>query len=117
MGNVRALNNLKNNLRRNGILLRALERGVYVKNFSRSLPKLLLTLPHSLLTEAIALMMGHLTLDENWLRLIARLPGAVLATRLPKLGAKQRQKKICFSRLAFITSHFGVLCTPAQIKI
>ncbi len=105
-GDIRTLNNLKNNLRWNGTLLHELGHAVDFKYIDPSLPFLLRTVPHSLSTEAIALLMGRLALNEDWLREIARLPEAVLAERLPLLRAQQRNGQLSFARWVFVMSHF-----------
>lgn len=105
-GDIRTLNNLKDTLRWNGTLLHELGHGVDFKYIDPSLPFLLRTVPHALSTEAIALLMGRLTLDVAWLSEIARLPDAGLAERLHKLSAQRRNTQILFARWVFVMSHF-----------
>lgn len=105
-GDVRTLNNLKNTLRWNETLLHELGHGVYFKYINRSLPFLLRTVPHALSTEAIALLMGSLTLDETWLGEVARLPEQVLSERLPILREQRRHSEFLFARWVFVVSHF-----------
>lgn len=105
-GDIRTLNNLKNTLRWNGTLLHELGHGVDFKYIDRSLPYLLRTVPHALSTEAIALLMGRLNLEEAWLTDIARLPEGVLSERLPKLSAQRRNTQILFARWVFVMSYF-----------
>ncbi|MEE9512950.1 MAG: M2 family metallopeptidase, partial [Anaerolineales bacterium] len=67
-GDIRTLNNLEPNLRWTKTLLHELGHAVYDKYLDRELPWILRTPPHTLSTEAIAIMMGALTSDEVWLR-------------------------------------------------
>jgi peptidyl-dipeptidase A len=87
-------------------LLHELGHAVNLKYIDPSLPFLLRTVPHSLSTEAIALLMGRIALDEDWLRRIAHLPESVLAERLPRLRAQQRYTQILFARWVFVMAHF-----------
>ncbi len=105
-GDVRILCNLKNNLRWHGTILHELGHAVYNQYIDPSLPYLLRTAAHSLSTEAIALLMGRLTLKEDWLRQIAALPDEVLTQRLPLLHAQERHRQILFARWVFVMSHF-----------
>ncbi|MBI1801803.1 MAG: M2 family metallopeptidase, partial [Chloroflexi bacterium] len=105
-GDTRILCNLKNDLRWNTTILHELGHAVYNQLIDPALPYLLRTPAHSLSTEAIALLMGRLTLKEDWLGLIGRLPDAVLAERLPRLRAQERNRQILFARWVFVMSHF-----------
>ena len=87
-GDTRILCNVKHDLRWNGTMLHELGHAVYNRSIDRALPYLLRTPAHSLSTEAIALLMGRLTLNGDWLREIAGLPPAAVEQLLPLL---QRQ--------------------------
>jgi peptidyl-dipeptidase A len=63
---VRALCNLQPSLRWMTAMLHELGHGVYDKYISMELPWLLRTFPHLISTEAMAILMGTLTLDPEW---------------------------------------------------
>jgi peptidyl-dipeptidase A len=65
-GDVRMLCNLKPTLRWMDTLLHELGHGVYDKYIPQDLPWLLRTPAHILSTEAMALMMGNITIDPEW---------------------------------------------------
>lgn len=65
-GDIRILCNLQPSLRWMDTLLHELGHGVYDRYIPRELPWLLRTIPHILSTEAMALLMGNITLDPEW---------------------------------------------------
>jgi len=65
-GDIRILCNLQPSLRWMDTLLHELGHGVYDRYIPRALPWLLRTVPHILSTEAMALLMGSITLDPEW---------------------------------------------------
>ena len=67
-GDVRTLCNLRPNEKWMGTLLHELGHAAYDKFLPRSLPFLLRTPAHTLSTEAVAMYMGRLTRDPEWLR-------------------------------------------------
>jgi peptidyl-dipeptidase A len=105
-GDVRTLNNLEPNHRWNQTLLHELGHAVYDKYLDPALPWLLRRPPHTLSTEAIALMMGGLTYDEEWLTRVAGAP-AHEAERLSR-AAKERERaeRLIFTRWCLVMTHF-----------
>jgi len=67
-GDVRTLCNLRPNEKWASTLLHELGHAAYDKFIPRSLPFILRTPAHTLSTEAIAMFMGRLTRDPEWLR-------------------------------------------------
>ncbi|MBN2306120.1 MAG: M2 family metallopeptidase, partial [Anaerolineae bacterium] len=65
-GDIRVLCNLSPTLRWMDTLLHELGHAVYDQYIAEDLPWLLRTIPHILSTEAMALLMGALTLDPEW---------------------------------------------------
>jgi peptidyl-dipeptidase A len=74
-GDVRVLCNLRQNERWMGTLLHELGHAAYDRFIPASLPYILRTVAHTMVTEAIAMFMGRLTRDPEWL---ARETGAEL---------------------------------------
>jgi peptidyl-dipeptidase A len=105
-GDIRTLNNLEPNHRWNQTLLHELGHAVYDKYVEPELPWLLRRPPHTLSTEAIALMMGGLTFDEEWLTQVAGVP-AHEAERLSR-AAKERERaeRLIFTRWCLVMTHF-----------
>jgi peptidyl-dipeptidase A len=105
-GDVRTLNNLESNHRWNETLLHELGHAVYDKYIDQSLPWLLREPPHTLSTEAIALMMGSLTYDQEWLVEVAGAP-ASQAEHLSR-AAKERDRagRLIFTRWCLVMTSF-----------
>jgi len=70
-GDVRTLCNLRPNEKWMGTLLHELGHAAYDKLLPRGLPFLLRQPAHTLSTEAVAMFMGRLTRDPEWLREVA----------------------------------------------
>src|SRR3972149_2418868 len=75
-GDIRPLNNLERKHRLNRALHHELGHAVYEQYLDPQLPWLLRAPAHILSTEAIAITMGSLTLDREWLTAILGVPGA-----------------------------------------
>lgn len=105
-GDVRTLNNLVPNRRWNETLLHELGHAVYDKYIDRSLPWILREPPHTLSTEAIALLMGGLVYHVEWLKDILGLP-PVEAERIGE-AARQRTRaaRLIFTRWCLVMTHF-----------
>jgi peptidyl-dipeptidase A len=105
-GDVRTLNNLQPNHRWNETLLHELGHAVYDKYQDRSLPWVLRGPPHTLTTEAIAILMGSLTYDQDWLTTIAGVPAGEAAA-LAKAGqAQERAVRLIFTRWVLVMTNF-----------
>ena len=105
-GDVRTLNNLQPNASWNGTLLHELGHGVYDKYIDLSLPWLLRTPPHTLSTEAIALMMGSLVNDAEWLRKYAGLSAAEAKRVAALAAARERAAQLIFTRWVLVMTNF-----------
>ena len=105
-GDVRTLNNLEPNHRWNETLLHELGHAVYDKYLDYSLPWLLRAPPHTLSTEAMALMMGSLTYDREWLEQIVGVPAAEAARVSAAAKAQERALRLIFTRWVLVMTNF-----------
>ncbi len=105
-GDIRTLNNLEPNHRWNQTLLHELGHAVYDKYVESTLPWVLRKPPHTLSTEAIALMMGGLTFDREWLVQVAGAPASE-ADRLSRAAReRERAERLIFTRWCLVMTHF-----------
>lgn len=105
-GDIRTLNNLEANKDWTETLLHELGHAVYDKYIDRSLPWLLRRPPHSLSTEAIALMTGGFTHREDWLTQILGTP-ADQAKRIAAAAKEQeRAQRLVFTRWVLVMTNF-----------
>ena len=104
-GDVRTLNNLQPNHRWNETLLHELGHAVYDKYQDRRLPWVLRGPPHTLTTEAIAILMGSLTYDAEWLSQIVGVPPAEAAALAAAGQAQQRAVRLIFTRWVLVMTH------------
>ena len=105
-GDIRTLNNLEPNHRWNQTLLHELGHAVYDKYVEATLPWLLRKPSHTLSTEAIALMMGALTFDQEWLVQVAGAPASE-AERLSRAAReRERAERLIFTRWCLVMTHF-----------
>lgn len=105
-GDVRTLNNLVPNHRWNETLLHELGHAVYDKYLDYSLPWLLRTPPHTLSTEAIAIMMGSLSYDPEWLEQIVGVPASEAARVSKEAKAQSRALRLIFTRWCLVMTNF-----------
>jgi peptidyl-dipeptidase A len=113
-GDVRTLNNLEPNHHWNETLLHELGHGVYDKYQDRSLPWLLRGYPHILSTEAIAILMGALVNDGEWLAQVAGVPAAEAARVARAAQDFARASDLLFTRWVLVMTHFerGLYADP-----
>ena len=105
-GDIRTLNNLRPDHRWMTTLLHELGHAVYDKYIDPDLPWLLRTPAHTLSTEAIAILMGDLASEADWLRQVAGAPAAE-ADRLARAAAeKARASRLVFTRWVLVMTHF-----------
>lgn len=105
-GDVRTLNNLEPNRRWTSTLLHELGHAVYDKYQKRETPWLLRKPPHTLSTEAIALLTQSAIAEPEWLSEVLELdPGAAETTAR---AAKQveRAHALVFTRWVLVMTHF-----------
>lgn len=105
-GDVRVLCNNEPSERWMGTMLHEFGHAVYDKYLPQSLPFLLRAPAHSLSTEAIAELFGHLSQDLRWMRQVARLPESVLAPAESAIRAHQRMALLVFVRWGLVMCHF-----------
>jgi peptidyl-dipeptidase A len=105
-GDVRTLNNLEPNHRWNETLLHELGHAVYDKFQNPAMPWALRTPPHTLSTEAIALLMGSLTFDADWLTQIAGVPSSEAAHISQAASAQARAQRLIFTRWVLVMTNF-----------
>lgn len=105
-GDVRTLNNLERNHHWVETLHHELGHAVYNKHIDRSLPWLLRRPPHTLSTEAIAIMMGELTSDRHWLHSIAGVPQAEAERLSHSLEKHVRAQRLIFTRWCLVMTNF-----------
>ncbi|MBN1680034.1 MAG: M2 family metallopeptidase [Anaerolineae bacterium] len=105
-GDIRVLSNLKPNLRWMDTLLHEMGHAVYDKYIPQDLPWLLCTVPHILTTEAMALLMGSVTLDPEWHEQILGVPAGE-AAKVIKAGAERfRLEALIFARWVLVVVNF-----------
>jgi peptidyl-dipeptidase A len=105
-GDVRTLNNLEPSHRWAATLLHELGHAIYDQYIDHALPWMIRTPPHSLSTEAIALMMETLTYDSGWLSSVLGIKDDE-AERLSIAAAEQeRAQRLIFTRWAMVMTDF-----------
>ncbi len=105
-GDIRTLCNLRPNRYWLDTLLHELGHGVYDQYVPRGIPWLLRTSAHTLSTEAMALIMGSIIFEKDWLIQIRGLP----VTEVDKLTAAirryERLKELIFTRWVLVMVNF-----------
>lgn len=105
-GDVRTLNNLEASHRWTTTLLHELGHAIYDKYIDPQMPWILRKPPHSLSTEAIAIMMGSLANDRRWLSDVLQVPDDV-ADELAQHSLKQeRARGLTFTRWCLVMTNF-----------
>lgn len=105
-GDVRILANLRPNESSMSTLLHELGHATYSKYIDRQLPFILRNEPHLLATEAIAMMMGRLTKDPDWLNKVLDLPGDEARRLAPKLAHRLQLGELIFIRWGLVVVYF-----------
>lgn len=105
-GDIRTLNNLERNLRWNTTLLHELGHAIYQKYIDRELPWFLRSPPHSLSTEAVAILMETLVNDRKWLTQILNVPKEDAEQISNIAHARQRAGRLIFTRWCLVMTHF-----------
>jgi len=105
-GDVRTLNNLQPNQRWADTLLHELGHAVYDKYLDFDQHWALRSPPHLLSTEAIALMMGGLTYNAQWLTEVLGLKAAEATEIAKQMRTKERFAKLIFTRWVLVMTHF-----------
>ena len=105
-GDVRVLCNLVPDEYWMNTLLHELGHGVYDTYLDPELPWLLREPAHTLMTEAVAMIMGRLTKEEYWLRNVAGIPAGDLASVLPHIDEYARLTMLIFVRWCLVMIYF-----------
>ncbi len=105
-GDVRVLCNLESNVRWAETILHEFGHGVFDKYNDPDLPYLLRQPAHTLSTEAIAMLMGRLALDEEWLTNVAGVEPATVGRLAPELRDQGRLGMLIFVRWMLVMCHF-----------
>lgn len=79
---------------------------IYDKYLAPDLPYLLRSAAHINTTEAIAMLMGRLARNEQWLREVRGLPGVVASAAAAPARAEERTKQLVFVRWALVMAFF-----------
>lgn len=105
-GDIRTLNNLESNLRWTTTLLHELGHAVYDKYIDPQLPWILRRPPHTLSTEAIAILMGSLTHDPTWLTQVRGIPESQAQAFSEAARRRDRAQALVFTRWVLVMTHF-----------
>jgi peptidyl-dipeptidase A len=105
-GDVRILANIKPNDKWMSTMLHECGHAVYDKHLDRSLPYLLRQPAHTLSTEAVAMLMGRLDADPDWLVIYAGAPETDAYSLARKLWEKLRGDLLITARWVTVMSHF-----------
>jgi peptidyl-dipeptidase A len=115
-GDVRVLCNLRPNYHWVATLLHELGHAAYDRYLNARLPYLLRQPAHTLLTEAVAMMMGRLATDGDWIAVYALSHGAVDPAVVQQLRRQCAAESLIMSRWVPVMSHFerAMYRDPAQ---
>ncbi len=105
-GDVRVLCNLQPNERWMSTLMHEYGHAVYDKFTDHSLPYLLRTPAHIMTTEAIALLMGRLTKDANWLHIYVGVDRTESDRIAQAAQSEVRNHLLVFMRWCLVMAHF-----------
>ena len=103
---VRVLANIKPDSYWTETLLHEFGHAVYDKHINPKLPYLLRSIAHINTTEAIALMMGSLTDDPDWLSSVAGVPKSELDGNREYIIGREKADRLVFTRWALVMFHF-----------
>ena len=115
-GDVRILCNIKPNLYQTGTVLHELGHAVYDKYIAEDVPFVLRTASHALTTEGVAILLGTMVSNEDWLGHALRLSQQQLATAAAAGREASVAEKLIFSRWAQVMVRFeqGMYSNPDQ---
>ncbi|MCJ7512325.1 MAG: hypothetical protein MUO23_05080, partial [Anaerolineales bacterium] len=105
-GDVRTLNNLERDLNWNNTLHHELGHAVYDKYLDPSLPWMLRMPSHTLTTEAVAILMGGVTLQRPWLTGVLGLGGSQADRIAQSAGRRARADGLIFTRWCLVMTLF-----------
>ncbi|HEX9638182.1 MAG TPA: M2 family metallopeptidase [Acidobacteriota bacterium] len=105
-GDVRILCNLEPSERWTSTALHELGHAVYDAGIDPELPFTLRSYAHTLSTEAIALLMGRLTRDPEWIEGVAAISAAQVGKQADAILEQQRLGMLIFVRWALVMVRF-----------
>lgn len=105
-GDIRTLNNLEANFRWANTLLHELGHAVYDKYIDDGLPWLLRTPPHTLSTEAIALLAQTVISEPRWMAEVMGLQQKEAAELAAQAAERDRSTDLVFTRWVLVMTHF-----------
>ena len=103
---VRVLANVKPDSYWTETMLHEFGHAVYDKHINPKLPYLLRSIAHINTTEAIALMMGSLADDPDWLSAVAGVPESELDASREYVIGREKADRLVFTRWALVMFHF-----------
>ncbi len=103
---VRVLANVKPDSYWMDTMLHEFGHAVYDKHINPKLPYLLRSIAHINTTEAIALMMGSLADDPDWLKTVAGVPDSELEACRGYLVGREKADRLVFTRWALVMFNF-----------
>ncbi|WCN37131.1 M2 family metallopeptidase [Aneurinibacillus uraniidurans] len=105
-GDIRVLANIRDNEWWMSTMLHEIGHGVYDKYIDRTMPYLLRTPAHTLTTEAIAMFMGRLTKNTDWLIRYTDISAAEAERLQPLIDEQLNMGMLIFIRWGLVMVHF-----------
>ncbi|MET0896191.1 MAG: M3 family metallopeptidase, partial [Acidimicrobiia bacterium] len=105
-GDVRVLCNVEPSERWMDTMLHEFGHAIYDRECDDTLPWLLRGATHALTTEGIAMLMGRLPRDPQWLTTVASIDGDVVADLAARLVEAQRAALLVFARWVLVMTNF-----------
>jgi peptidyl-dipeptidase A len=105
-GDVRVLCNVEPNERWMDTMLHEFGHAIYDRECDRSLPWLTRGAAHALTTEGIAMLMGRLPRDPEWLREVAGVDAGQVDARAAALAESRRAALLVFARWVLVMTTF-----------
>jgi peptidyl-dipeptidase A len=105
-GDVRVLCNIEPSERWMETMLHEFGHAVYDRECSRTLPGLVRGAAHALTTEGIAMLMGRLVRDADWLGSVVGLEASAVDDLRPRLLAARRAGLLVFARWVLVMTTF-----------
>ena len=104
--NIRVLCNLQPNARWMETSLHEFGHAVYDKHIDKTLPYFVRNIAHISTTEAVAMLMGRLAVNQQWLAEVKGLSQPQINERLAALNEKQRFQLLVFMRWGLVMAYF-----------
>jgi len=105
-GDIRTLNNLESNERWTDTLHHELGHAVYEQHLDPSLPWLLRSPSHILTTEAIAVLMGGVPREQDWLTTVLGVAPGEASAVAAAARERDRASALVFTRWCLVMTHF-----------